>query len=134
MHVVKLLLSIDGRIDRVTYVAIMLGTILYALIAMIAIWHYADSLGPETLESGTVFFRGNQIASIPAFWVLYAAQVKRLHDFGKSGWWMLLGLVPAIGVIWHFFECCFRRGTAGPNRFDGKSWEKQTVIRGNRPW
>ena len=134
MHVLKLLFSIDGRIDRLTYVAIMLGTILYALIAMIVLWYYANSFGPDTPESGTVFFRGNQIAGIPAFWILYAAQVKRLHDIDKSGWWMLVSFIPAVGVIWHFFECCFRPGTPGPNRFDGESWEKQTVIRGNRPW
>jgi uncharacterized membrane protein YhaH (DUF805 family) len=134
MRVFKLLLSIDGRIDRATYVAIMLGAILYAMIAAIAIYHYADSFGPDTAESGTVWFRGNQIASIPAFWVLYAAQVKRLHDFDKSGWWMLVALIPVIGTLWHLFECCFRAGTPGPNRYDDKTWESQTVIRGNRPW
>jgi uncharacterized membrane protein YhaH (DUF805 family) len=134
MRVLKLLLSIDGRIDRLTYVAIMLGTILYALVAMIAIYHYADGFGRDTPMSGTVFFRGNQIAGIPAYWVLYAAQAKRLHDFDKSGWWMLVALIPAVGVIWHFFECCFRPGTPGPNRFDRGTWEKQTVMRGNRPW
>src|SRR5688572_8812285 len=134
MYVLKLLFSIDGRIDRLTYVAIMLGTTLYSVVATIALWHYADSFGSDTPESGTVFFRGNQIASIPAFWILYAAQVKRLHDIGKSGWWMLVSFIPAVGVIWHFFECCFRPGTPGPNRFDAESWEKQTVIRGNRPW
>src|SRR4051812_16354131 len=97
MHVIKLLLSIDGRIDRLTYVAIMLGTILYALIALIAISYYADSFGRDTVMSGTVFFRGNQIAGIPAYWVLYAGQVKRLHDLDKSGWWMLVALIPAVG-------------------------------------
>jgi hypothetical protein len=30
MRVLKILFSIDGRIDRLTYVAVMLGTILYA--------------------------------------------------------------------------------------------------------
>jgi hypothetical protein len=47
---------------------------------------------------------------------------------------MLVSLIPVVGVIRHFFECCFRPGTPGPNRFDSKAWEKQTVIRGNRPW
>ena len=134
MRVIKLLFSIDGRIDRLTYVAIMLGTILYALVAMIAIYHYADSFGSTTPTSGTVFFRGNQVAGIPAYWVLYAAQVKRLHDFDKSGWWMLVSLIPVVGVIWHFFECCFRPGTPGPNRFDKQAVESHTVVRGDRPW
>jgi hypothetical protein len=65
MRVFKLLLSIDGRIDRLTYVAIMLGTILYALIALSAIYHYASSFGPDTPLSGTVFFRGTRSPAFP---------------------------------------------------------------------
>ncbi|WP_030763282.1 DUF805 domain-containing protein [Streptomyces sp. NRRL F-2664] len=29
-----------------------------------------------------------------------AVSVRRLHDTGKSGWWMLISLVPFIGGIW----------------------------------
>lgn len=29
-----------------------------------------------------------------------AAQVRRLHDVGKSGWWYFIQLVPVIGGIW----------------------------------
>jgi uncharacterized membrane protein YhaH (DUF805 family) len=28
-----------------------------------------------------------------------AVSVRRLHDIGKSGWWILFGLIPIIGVI-----------------------------------
>jgi uncharacterized membrane protein YhaH (DUF805 family) len=28
-----------------------------------------------------------------------AVGVRRLHDTGKSGWWLLIGLVPILGVI-----------------------------------
>lgn len=28
-----------------------------------------------------------------------ALAVRRLHDIGKSGWWLLLGLIPVIGFI-----------------------------------
>ncbi|MFC4409097.1 DUF805 domain-containing protein [Chungangia koreensis] len=28
-----------------------------------------------------------------------AVSVRRLHDTGKSGWWILLGLIPFVGTI-----------------------------------
>lgn len=29
-----------------------------------------------------------------------ATAVRRLHDIGKSGWWLLITLIPIIGYIW----------------------------------
>lgn len=29
----------------------------------------------------------------------FAVSVRRLHDTGRSGWWLLIGLVPFIGFI-----------------------------------
>lgn len=46
-----------------------------------------------------------------------AGAVKRAHDRGKSGWFLLLWLIPIIGWIWMFVELGFLRGTDGPNRF-----------------
>ncbi|RUS47311.1 DUF805 domain-containing protein [Cohnella sp. AR92] len=28
-----------------------------------------------------------------------AVSVRRLHDIGRSGWWLLIGLIPLIGAI-----------------------------------
>jgi len=45
-----------------------------------------------------------------------AVQVRRFHDQDKSGWFLLLGLVPYVGsLIMLFFMV--QPGTAGPNRF-----------------
>jgi uncharacterized membrane protein YhaH (DUF805 family) len=45
-----------------------------------------------------------------------AVAARRLHDIDKSGWWMLIGIIPLIGwiivIVWYCTD-----GTRGPNRF-----------------
>ena len=45
-----------------------------------------------------------------------SAGVRRLHDTDKSGWWLLLGLIPVVGLIVLIVFFC-QRGTVGPNQF-----------------
>ncbi|HEY0814591.1 MAG TPA: DUF805 domain-containing protein [Pseudonocardia sp.] len=42
--------------------------------------------------------------------------VRRLHDTNRSGWWLLIGLIPFVGaiVLLVFFVL---HGTRGPNRY-----------------
>ena len=32
-----------------------------------------------------------------------AVAIRRLHDVGKSGWWLLLGFVPLVGLVLLYF-------------------------------
>jgi uncharacterized membrane protein YhaH (DUF805 family) len=41
--------------------------------------------------------------------------VRRMHDVDKSGWWLLLCLVPFIGLI--IIVWLASQGTKGPNRY-----------------
>ncbi len=45
-----------------------------------------------------------------------AVTVRRLHDTDRRGWWILLGLIPIIGIIVLIVFYC-TAGTPGPNRF-----------------
>ncbi len=45
-----------------------------------------------------------------------AVQVRRFHDQDKSGWFVLLGLIPYVGGFIVFVFMCLD-GTHGPNRF-----------------
>jgi uncharacterized membrane protein YhaH (DUF805 family) len=45
-----------------------------------------------------------------------ALTVRRLHDTDRSGWWVLIGLIPLIGAILLLVWFC-TRGTTGDNRF-----------------
>lgn len=64
-----------------------------------------------------------------AMWVAYgvyllailgpslALAVKRLHDRGKSGWLILIQLIPIVGSIWLLVQCYCLSGEEGPNRY-----------------
>jgi uncharacterized membrane protein YhaH (DUF805 family) len=41
--------------------------------------------------------------------------VRRLHDTGKSGWWLLMGIVPLIGIILLFYMA--QPGDEGTNDY-----------------
>ena len=45
-----------------------------------------------------------------------AAEVRRLHDIGKSGWWWFISFVPAIGGIW-LIVLLATPSKVGENRF-----------------
>lgn len=113
-------LTFRGRIPRARFWRIKIGV----LIANIAynIWvatiHGHDSLYHHPLTTGGwILLLGLLGVTVVTLWVSLAADVKRFHDRDKSGWWVLILVVPAIGFVWYLIECGFLRGTTGPNRF-----------------
>lgn len=61
--------------------------------------------------------RADAIASLLLLWPAIAVSAKRWHDRDKSGWWVLIALLPVIGWLWMLIDNGFRRGSPGPNRF-----------------
>jgi uncharacterized membrane protein YhaH (DUF805 family) len=56
------------------------------------------------------------LGSLGMFLPSLSVAVRRLHDTNRSGWLILLGLIPLVGgIILLVFAC--QRGTIGPNRF-----------------
>lgn len=45
-----------------------------------------------------------------------AVSVRRMHDIGKSGWWLLINLIPLAGVIIWILNAV-KPGEPGPNRY-----------------
>ncbi len=46
-----------------------------------------------------------------------AISVRRMHDIGKSGWWVLISLIPIIGTIWYIILTV--KPSEGPNQYNG---------------
>ena len=57
------------------------------------------------------------IIALLAVWANCSISIKRYHDRGKSGWWMLISLVPFIGGAWYIIEVGCLSGTDGPNAY-----------------
>ena len=64
--------------------------------------------------AGTYFFTG--LALLGAIVPSLAIQVRRLHDTNKSGWMLLLSLVPFVGAIL-IFVWCITPGDKAPNKY-----------------
>jgi uncharacterized membrane protein YhaH (DUF805 family) len=83
----------------------------------------SDEIGPF----GLIVF---SIAVLAYLWFNLSLNAKRWHDRDKSAWWMLISLIPLIG-IWALIENGFLRGTQGPNRF-GPDPLAEAPIRGTQ--
>jgi uncharacterized membrane protein YhaH (DUF805 family) len=61
-------------------------------------WFFLFQVIVISVLSILLSFLGN-IASLALLLPGLAAAVRRLHDIGKSGWWIFIGLIPLIGWI-----------------------------------
>lgn len=121
-----ILFSFKGRIPRRTYwlwgivsglvIGLIVGLCTPLLITMPPppVDPNAIPAQPEIKPIGFLIFA---LAYIPMIWIGLALGVKRWHDRAKSGWWILIGLIPIVGGIWMFVECGCLRGTVGPNQY-----------------
>jgi len=117
-----------GRIDRRTYwlhyaLPLWAASIaaIWADIALGTAW-YSSSLTSDGYYSSSydVSFSGGPLTllvSLALFAPSISAAVTRLHDTGRSGWFLLWGLVPIAGPIVLFVVVGCLAGDPGPNGY-----------------
>src|SRR4028118_801570 len=71
-----------------TLMLVILNVVISLVEGMLGLTGTIGTYGPITL----VVFLAVLVPSI-------AVGVRRLHDTGRSGWWMLIGLIPILGAI-----------------------------------
>ena len=118
------LFSFDGRLNRAKFWLILIATdiaVFVLLAILVAVTGGSMTMGEDgsmpSMGGGVI---GNLVALVifvAAVWIGFAVGVKRFHDRGKSGWWVLIVLVPVIGGLWYLIECGLLRGTIGPNAY-----------------
>lgn len=87
LDVLKNYAVFNGRARRKEYWMFMLFNILISF----AIGFIEGFLGSPGVI-GLIYALAVLVPSI-------AVTIRRLHDTGRSGWWVLLGLVPVLGII-----------------------------------
>ena len=124
MSLVQFLFSFEGRVRRRDFwlffiiLTLLDGTLLWGLSDHVYNFHgLDDTFGPFYGIHLVSHNLGASVIGLAAIWAKLAVTVKRWHDRDKSGWWVLINLIPVIGWIWQVIEGGFLDGTEGPNRF-----------------
>ena len=131
MSIIQFLFGFHGRVRRLH---LWLFVLAMSVIGGGLFWqfghmgmHHDDMMMSHTTMSlssdhwgGMHFVTHNPFAGLFAliwFWTHLAVFVKRWHDRDKSGWWVLINIIPVIGGLWTLIECGFLDGTTGPNKY-----------------
>ena len=118
LAVLKNYAGFTGRIRRSEYWYFVLFNMIFAFVAMgldnlLGITFKINGLyGAQSLPYGYMYLFYALAMFIPGL----AVVVRRLHDVGKSGWFLLIALIPIAGWIW-IPVLLFTDSNNGPNRF-----------------
>ena len=102
--------SFAGRASRREFAWIFLATLALSFVHLAVIAGWPSFVRQPALEIASLGL------SALLGWATVAVSVRRLHDLGKTGWLLVLYVVPIVGVVilvWLFA----RPGTPGQNAF-----------------
>jgi uncharacterized membrane protein YhaH (DUF805 family) len=110
LEVLKKYADFNGRARRKEYWMFFLFNIIITIVLVIVDGMLGTSAVPGALGLlGALYSLALLVPGI-------AVAVRRLHDTGRSGWWILIGLVPFVGFI-VLIVFMVQDGTPGENQF-----------------
>jgi uncharacterized membrane protein YhaH (DUF805 family) len=110
LKVLKHFADFNGRARRKEYWMFALFNVLFSFLAMVL-----DNLLGTSFDGigyGFLYIGYSLAVIIPSL----AVAVRRLHDVGKSGWMLLIVLIPFIGAIW-LLVLFVSEGNSGENQY-----------------
>ncbi|MCF6131669.1 DUF805 domain-containing protein [Flavobacterium wongokense] len=102
--------NFNGRARRSEYWYFFLMYFIILIVATMADGGLGLNFAP--MPYGYIYTAVGLIHFIPSL----AAAVRRLHDVGKSGWFILIALIPIVGAIW-LLVLLFTEGNRGENKY-----------------
>jgi len=118
LNVLKNYATFSGRARRSEYWYFALFNLIFAIVAMLldnalgTNFTFNTFSGPISLPYGYCYLIYTLFIFIPALAVL----VRRLHDVGKSGWFIFISLIPLVGAIW-LLILAFTDSVPGANQY-----------------
>jgi len=122
MTLAELYLSPNGRATRFDYWLRFYLPMLLVSIATAVVDFAADTYNDEYMIG-----LWNGLFSAIVLYPSLMVMVKRLHDRGRSGWFVLLVFVPLVN-LWPLIEISFLRGTRGSNNYGPDPLEPQNLY------
>jgi uncharacterized membrane protein YhaH (DUF805 family) len=125
MRITDILLSPNGRITRLGFWGAWLAVLFIVVVAGFSLMTLAEfsaqkgGFRPPVLGDDAYgrFAWIGLVLAVPVAWMVFCVLVKRWHDRGRSGWWLLVALVPVIGQLWALIECGFLAGSRAGNKY-----------------
>jgi uncharacterized membrane protein YhaH (DUF805 family) len=109
--VLKKYAEFKGRARRAEYWYFALFNIIFAIVAGI-IDRIIDPGVKISGYYGIIYILYALAVIVPSL----AVVVRRLHDTGKSGWMILISLIPIVGAIW-LLVLMIKKGDVGENKY-----------------
>lgn len=88
--------------------------VLFNLIVSVVLSIIDGVIGTFSAESGIGLLSG--VYSLAVLLPAIGVSIRRLHDTNRSGWWLLIGLVPLVGAI-VLIVFMVQDSTAGDNQY-----------------
>jgi uncharacterized membrane protein YhaH (DUF805 family) len=114
LAVMKKYAEFGGRARRKEYWMFALFNLIFLIVAIIL-----DNVFGTTFKGGEIELPYGWLYTLYILAILIpslAVTIRRLHDVGKSGWMIFIGLIPIVGGIWLLVLYC-TAGDQGENKY-----------------
>ncbi len=109
LSAMKKYVDFSGRARRKEYWMFILFNLIFAFVTIVL----DGLLGINDSQGIGVFY---SLFSLVILLPTLSVTVRRLHDVGKSGWWIFISVIPFIGGLW-LLILTLTDGQPGANRF-----------------
>jgi uncharacterized membrane protein YhaH (DUF805 family) len=122
LHTLKNAFNFSGRARRKEYLIFEIGTFILFCVLIPSIFSFSQGLSDEEARM-LLLFISLALLIVLKFIFGVAVAIRRLHDVGKSGWFLLLNLlnlIPVVNVVvtlYLVYLTCIKKGDIGDNQY-----------------